>query len=78
MERGGAVFERWGNGVDNMIGEGIPEEVTFEKTPKWSEGTSQEKIWEEELQRKEQQVQSHEAVGVRAGGQGPTGEAARR
>lgn len=38
-------LERWGDGFDNMLREVIPEEVTFEKTPKWSEGVSQEKIW---------------------------------
>lgn len=38
-------LERWGNRFDNMLREVIPEEVTFEKTPKWSEGVSQEKSW---------------------------------
>lgn len=41
----GEGLEKRGNGFDNMLREVIPEEVTSEKAPKWSEGVSQEKSW---------------------------------
>ena len=55
-------LERGENGFDSVIREGIPEEVTFEKTPKWSERASWGRSGEEELWQKELHVRNREAA----------------